>query len=146
MTQNILKFTPQIYEITATLDSSSSINHDLKQKSLGSHRNLLKCTPTVENMSVSRVATLIFIENKMAVGHQSLHKTWLQDDHLYTDSFNFGNSTTRFCNATFFVCKIYFGAEFAAKHAKAPLTLTSCWNMELFWLIKVIWYIAFSFL
>ena len=65
MTQNGLKYGPQIREITATSGSIDPIDTYLIQKPLDSHLNFWKCTLTVEYIAVLRVATLIFGENKM---------------------------------------------------------------------------------
>ena len=52
--------------MTATSGSSDSINTYFIQKALACHPNFQKCTLTVEYIAVLRVATLIFVENKMA--------------------------------------------------------------------------------
>ena len=60
--------------------------------------------------------------------------TWLQVDFFMYKRLKFGNSTTRFCNATsnFDECQYIhcLRAEFDAKHTKAPLSLTTRWKME----------------
>ena len=79
--------------MTATSGSSDSINTYFIQKALACHPNFRKCTLTVEYITVLRVATLIFGENKMAGRSTiSIHKNeWLQVDYLCQDGFNSEN-------------------------------------------------------
>ena len=125
------KIRPQIREITATSGSSNSIDTDVIQKPLDCHLNFRKCT---QDLNISRVATLIFGENKMA-GRTMISAKRMASGCLFMHRWLwFGNSTTRFCNAMSNFDKCHYihclRAEFATKYAKALSSLTTRWKME----------------
>ena len=96
--------------------------------------NFRKCTLTVEYVAVLWVATLVFGENKMA-GRTTISAKYMALSWIFMHRrLQFGNSTTQFCNATSDFDKCHYipclHAEFAVKHTKAPLSLTTNWKME----------------
>ena len=114
-------------------DTSDSLDTDLLQKNVILSYKIRKCTLTVEYIAVLWVATLIF-ENKMQGMTKSSAKYMASSWLFMHRQLRFGNSTRRFCNAMSNFDKCYYirclCAEFAAKHTKAPLSLTTHWKME----------------
>ena len=127
MTPNNLKIRPQIREITATLDSSDSIDTDLK--TLYCHLNFQKCTLTVEELQIWSL-----VKKKWRARQWSPQNTWLQVDYLCTDGLIIWKFQNAVCTATSHFDKCHhircLRTEFAAKHGKAPLSLTTRWWME----------------
>ena len=106
-------------------DRQTDRRTDWTKKTLDCHLNFWKCTLTVEYIAVLRVATLIFAENKMA-GGTTIYAKYMASGCLFMHRWLwFGNSTTRFCNATPNFDKCHYirclCAEFAAKHT-GPIT------------------------
>ena len=109
------------------LDSRDSVDTDLK--TLYCHLNFRKCTLTVEYIAVLRVATLIFGENKMA-GTTAISAKLI----IYAQMALIWKFQNAVCTAKSHFDKCHYirclRAEFAAKHGKAPLSLTTRWWME----------------
>ena len=128
------KIQPQIREITATVDSSNSIDTDFKQKTLYWHLNFRKCTLTVEYIAVLRVATRDPLWKQNGGNDSDCRKIHCFKLIIYAQTALIWKFYGGVCNATlnFDKCRYIrcLCVAFAAKHTKAPLSLTARWWIE----------------